>query len=97
MENKSVLIQASPEYLVGLIAEAVEEKFKKLMDGNPQKTEEDILLTKKEVCKIFGCVEETLWHWEKKRILTPIRIGKKVRYKKSQIDEFINSRSNLNC
>ncbi|MBS9767456.1 MAG: helix-turn-helix domain-containing protein [Flavobacteriaceae bacterium] len=61
----------------------------------PEKREkEEELLTRNQVADIIKCSTTTLWHWDKKSILKPIRLGRLVRYKKSTIDNFINQREN---
>ena len=45
--------------------------------------------TPEEVCKLFGVVRSTLYRWEGRGYLVPIRIGVKVRYKKSDVHKLI--------
>ncbi len=44
------------------------------------------LLTSKDVCARLNISRVTLWSWEKKSILLPIRIGNMKRYKLSDIE-----------
>lgn len=54
--------------------------------ANSYQTNEEYL-TREETTKILKVSLGTLWTWNKKGILCPFRIGNKVRYKRSQLDE----------
>lgn len=47
------------------------------------------LLNAKQVSKMFGVNRVTLWRWENKGILIPIRMGRTVRYKESDLIKVI--------
>jgi len=51
----------------------------------PQPADE-VFMTANQVCAYTGKVRSTLWTWEKRGYLKPSRIGKELRYKKSEID-----------
>ena len=42
-------------------------------------------LTPDEVATMIGVSKNTLWRWEKDGYLTPFKIGRKVRYKQSDV------------
>jgi excisionase family DNA binding protein len=44
------------------------------------------LLTRDEVCNLLRISLQTLHSWNKKGILTPIKLGTRIRYRKSDID-----------
>lgn len=46
----------------------------------------DDMITKKDVMDGFGVTHTTLWKWEKKGYLTPVRVGKKVYYKRADLE-----------
>lgn len=58
--------------------EVIQEKLKKESDAN--------YITGKKVCEILDISRVTLWHWDKKGITKPIRIGNLKRYRRSDID-----------
>lgn len=72
----------------------------KLSDATAKKVEQrikaenkpDKLLTRQQVSKIFGVNVSTLHRWESKGILIPIRLGRKVRYRNSDVEELIKKR-----
>ncbi len=47
----------------------------------------DDMITKKDVMDGFGITHTTLWKWEKKGYLTPVRVGRKVYYKREDIQK----------
>ncbi|MEY8849700.1 helix-turn-helix transcriptional regulator [Psychroserpens sp. XS_ASV72] len=94
MTNQNLTLTAvNPDQLKDLIVEGIREEFKELISQlTPQKNQEE-LLTRKEVCTILQCSMTTLWHWDNKDLLKPVRIGRNVRYRKSDVDVFINSKN----
>jgi len=50
----------------------------------PEKNEE--MVPKKDVVEGFRVTHTTLWKWEKKGYLTPVRVGKKVYYKRADLE-----------
>lgn len=51
------------------------------------KNEDSILLTVEEAGDLLKVSRTALWRWEKKGILKPIKIGRSVRYRKSDLEE----------
>lgn len=89
MSIKTTLIQASPEYLSELIVSGIREELQKIQ-LNSNKTDKDELLTRKQVCNLLGCSTVSLWNWANKKKLVPVKLGKIVRYKKSDVELFID-------
>ncbi|MFT3920428.1 helix-turn-helix domain-containing protein [Cloacibacterium sp.] len=44
-------------------------------------------MTRQEVANLFGVTLPTIHDWSRKKILNPYRIGKKIRYKESEVKE----------
>lgn len=55
----------------------------------------DELLTREEIAKMLSISLVTLYHWTNKNILQAYRIGKKIRYKKSEVLEALQKRNNF--
>ena len=55
-----------------------------------EKDDEDELLTKQEVKEKFNVSDTTLWLWAKKNYLVPVKIGRKVMYRTSDIYRLVN-------
>ena len=71
-----------------LIAKA-KEQLLPIMVSAAQET----LLTKKEVLEKFDVCDTTLWNWARKGYLIPVKIGKMVRYRQSDVERTIIERS----
>lgn len=54
------------------------------------KTQPETFLTPDEVSEMIGVSKNTLWRWEKDRYLTPIKVGRKSRYKQSEVLALMN-------
>lgn len=50
---------------------------------------EDSLIPKKDVMSRLGVTHATLWNWEKKHYLMPVKIGRKVFYHSGDVDNLI--------
>lgn len=50
------------------------------------------LLTKKEVLDKFSVCPTTLWNWERKSYLVPVKIGRKISYRQADIERIIIER-----
>ena len=64
------------EFGLALIAEAA---------AKPQQTEEK-MLSADEVCKVLGISSNSLWRWGKSGYLKGQKVGRKVFYRKSDVD-----------
>lgn len=49
-------------------------------------------LSKREVMKLFGVCDTTLWHWQKSGFLIPRKIGRKILYSKPEVEKCLASR-----
>ena len=52
----------------------------------------DTLLTKKEVMELLGVCDTTLWLWSKNNYLKPVKAGRKVLYRESDLHKFLITR-----
>lgn len=52
----------------------------------------ECLMSKQEVMERFSICHTTLWNWEKKNKLIPVRIGRKVSYRQADIERLIIER-----
>ena len=50
------------------------------------------LLTKKEVLEKFDVCHTTLWNWERKGYLIPVKIGRKISYRQADLERIIIER-----
>ena len=49
----------------------------------------EALLTKKEVLEKFNVCHTTLWNWGRNNILIPVKVGKMVCYRQSDVERLI--------
>lgn len=88
--NEKVTITASAddlrEFALFLMGEARKAEKEK------EKPEE--YLTPNEVAKMIGVSTNTLWRWEKEKYLAPLKVGRKSRYRKSDVEALLTGRNN---
>jgi len=65
-----------------------------ILAGNDSKAkqEDDAVLTKKEVMEKLGVSSTTLWNWENDRYLLPVKIGRKIFYRLSDINKLLDGK-----
>jgi predicted DNA-binding transcriptional regulator AlpA len=86
--------------IIMLSENELEEKLRNIVADFYQQLRNDIekqtsisLLSATAVCEILEIDKSTLWRWEKRGYLCPVRIGCKVRYRRSDIDKMINEKN----
>lgn len=83
--NNTQIIGVSPEDFKKSIIEDVKVELKKItLNSNAQIQEE--YLTRSELSKLLKVTLPTISDWSKKGIIKPYRLGKLVRFKKSEIE-----------
>ena len=68
-----------------------ETKLQREQVSSDQTTE--TYLTEDEVKQLLGVSHSTLWRWQKQEYLSPVKIGRKNRYRKSEIVALINQKN----
>lgn len=61
-----------------------------------EKNQPETFLTPDEVSAMIGVSKNTLWRWEKENYLTPVKIGRKSRYKRSEVLLLMNGSQDTN-
>lgn len=89
--EKLTLTQYTEEELSIIVYAVVKEALKPIEEALENISKPDELLTRQEVAAMVGVTLTTLWHWDKKDMLKPVRIGSKVRYKRSDIEKAMRS------
>ena len=88
--NEKVTITVSAadlkEFALLLVSEA-----KKAEAG---KEKPETYMTPNEVAHLIGVSTNTLWRWEKDNYLVPLKIGRKSRYRKSDVEALMTGRNN---
>jgi hypothetical protein len=85
MKQVKITFEQLPEALGQLIEQVGElkEMLAKLPDQSTQKEEE--YLTPAEMAQFLKISMVTLWHWDKKHITRPLRVGNLKRYRRSDL------------
>ncbi len=91
IENGSgkIKLEVSGEDLILFSTQLINRAKEELASLEVEKNREEAYLTKADVKHLCGICDATVWHWQKRGYLNPIRIGRKVRYKKSDIEKIL--------
>ncbi len=79
------LIAVTEDYLRAFAAQIAEDTRKQIEAENAAKEPE--LIPRMEVIKLLGVDSSTLWRWERLSYLTPVRLGCKVMYRRSDLNK----------
>lgn len=79
--QENVLLVVTPTQLREFAEEIISNAL------SAKKQDDTTLLTANEVAELLNVDKSTLWRWEKNKQLVPIRIGSKVRYKSSDVEQ----------
>lgn len=56
-------------------------------------SQDDSLLTREEVKRLCNVCDATLWHWDKRNYLKPVRVGAKVMYRNADVRRILGVRT----
>jgi len=77
----------NPFELIEKRLDRIESSIEKLASKpDPPPPDRDSYLTTDQVCEMLSVSRPTLWAWDKKEILNPVRIGNAKRYRLSDIE-----------
>lgn len=83
-----ITISVTPEDLLFLVNQTIAAAKAELLTPMVCAAQE-ALLSKKEVMEKFGVCHTTLWNWNRNNILIPVKVGKKVCYRQSDVERLI--------
>lgn len=90
MTSEIRFIQVTPDELTAMIADAIVKGFEQAKELLNRPTKQSEYLTRKETAKRLKISIGTLDNWSKSGKLLSHKIDRKVLYKESEIEEFIN-------
>ena len=61
-------------------------------NASGQKTEKDVLLTKKEAMDKLHVSSTTLWQWARDEYLIPVKVGSRINYRLEDINNLLNGK-----
>lgn len=82
------VIQISAQDLKDVVSEMYQEERNRT-ENAIAKHREKPTLTRKEAADILGVTLSTLWQWGKSGYLVPVKIGSKVMYRPSDVEELM--------
>lgn len=88
--NEKVTITVSATDLKEFALLVVKETKK----AEAEKEKPETYMTPNEVADLIGVSTNTLWRWEKEKYLIPLKIGRKSRYRKSDVEALMTGRNN---
>lgn len=83
--NYNVSIPVTPKDLQDFATSVA----KSVLANYQPKEKEDELLTVEEAMAMLKVSRTSIWRWERQGVLKPIKLGRFVRYRKSDIDNMI--------
>lgn len=92
----SVTVQDLFDFAYSLINLTKEEEAKKQEEAKRQAEAQksEVYISKKEALAKLGCCSTTLYNWNKSKYLTASRLGARLRYKLSDVEEIVNKNNN---
>jgi excisionase family DNA binding protein len=86
-ENVTIAVKPSElkEFAMYVMAETAKAK-------DAERKVPEVYLTPKETAEMIGVSTNTLWRWEKEKYLTPFKIGRKSRYRKSDVEALLKGK-----
>lgn len=90
--HNNLVIQVRGEDLLKFTEDIMERAAENERTRLENQKERDILLTKDQVMTMLGVCSTTLWNWESKHYLKPVKAGRKVMYRKSDIDKLFKDK-----
>ncbi len=88
--NANIELKIKPEDLRNFANELINRAVNEVAMSIQEKSEQ--LINKEEAKRLLGVCDATLWHWDKKGYLMPIKIGTKVRYRASDVKKILGQR-----
>lgn len=83
----NILIEDLVEFADRIVEQTTEKLLKPMVKQSQEK-----LLPKAEVLEKFNICPSTLWNWERKKYIVPVKIGRKVYYRQADVECLIIQR-----
>jgi len=94
-EKASIKLEVSGEDLLDFSNDLI-NRAKSELSVEVAEARKERYITRSEAKEMCGVCDATLWHWDKKNYLKAVKVGRKVRYRMSDIRRIMeNSNENL--
>ncbi len=87
-EGANVKLEVSGEDLLAFSNDLI-NRAKAELSAQASHLREEKFYSKSEVLELCGVCDTTLWHWNKRGYLKSVKVGSKVRYRKSDVDKVL--------
>ena len=87
---KSITLTISGADLISFAETLVKDTAQEVKQAIQAENKPDELLTRQQVAEMLGVTLTTLFHWNNKGILPTIKIGNKVRYRRSDVEKALS-------
>lgn len=84
---KDITLQVKGNDLLDFADKLVQDTAAEVEAKVKAENKPDVLLTRQQVADMLNVTVTTLWHWNNKGILPTIKIGNKVRYRRSDVEK----------
>lgn len=84
---KYMILQVKVSELLDFADRLAHQTAKEVQATVKAENRPDELLTRQQVAEMLNVTYSTLWHWNNKGILPIIKIGNKVRYRRSDVEK----------
>ena len=91
--QSNLIIQVRGEDLLKFTEDIMERAAENERLRIENEEQRDILIPKEQVLTMLGVCDATLWQWSKRNYLVPVKAGRKVMYRKSDIDKLFKERA----
>ena len=86
---KDITLQVNGSDLLNFADKLVQDTATEVEAKVKAENKPDELLTRYQVADMLNVTPTTLWHWNNKGILPTIKIGNKVRYRRSDVEKVL--------
>ena len=83
---QNITLQVNGGDLLSFADKLVQDTAQEVEARIQAENKQDELLTRQQVAEMLSVTLTTLWHWDNKNVLKPVRIGSKVRYRRSDVE-----------
>ncbi len=92
--NANIKFEITPEDLRGFAEELINRAVNEVA-AVASEERNDHLLTKEEAKSLLGVCDSTLWHWQRRGYLVPIKIGTRVKYRESDVNRVLGKKNDI--